>query len=79
MPYTAKKRASNQRWDAANLDRLSFTLPKGQKATLQAAAQQAGESVNQYIQRALLARMGLEAWPDSPAARPEADEGGDPA
>ena len=79
MPYTAKKRVSNQRWDAANLDRLSFTLPKGQKATLQAAAQQAEESVNQYIQRALLARMGLEAWPDSPAARSEAAEGGDPA
>lgn len=44
-------------------DRLAITVPKGQKATLQAFAEQAGESVNQYTQSALLARMGLEDWP----------------
>lgn len=63
MPISDKKKASNKKWDAANLDRMSYTLPKGQKATVQAAAASVGESVNEYTQRALLARMGLESWP----------------
>lgn len=63
MPISEKKKASNKKWDAANLDRMSYTLPKGQKATVQAAAAAAGESVNEYTQRALLARMGLKEWP----------------
>ena len=60
-----KKKASNRKWDANNLDRMSYTLPKGQKATVQAAAAAAGETVNVYTQRALLLRMGLPAWPVS--------------
>lgn len=43
-------------------DRLAITVPKGQKAVIEAAANAAGESVNLYTQRALLARMGLESW-----------------
>ena len=64
MPISDKKKASNKKWDAANLDRMSYTLPKGQKATVQAAAAAAGESVNEYTQKAILARMGLKAWPE---------------
>ena len=63
MPISDKKKASNKKWDSANLDRMSFTVPKSQKATVQAAAVAAGESVNEYTQKALLARMGLETWP----------------
>lgn len=63
MPITEKKKASNKKWDAANLDRMSFTVPKGQKATVQAAAAAAGESVNEYTQKALLSHMGLASWP----------------
>lgn len=44
-------------------DELKIRIPKGQKATIQAAADNAGESVNQYTQGALLARMGLKEWP----------------
>ena len=65
MPISDKKKASNKKWDAANLDRMSYTLPKGQKATVQAAAAAAGKSVNEYTQRALLARMGLKEWPSA--------------
>ena len=66
--YTDAKKASNRKWDANNIERLSFTVPKGQKATVKAAADEAGESINQYTQGALLARMGLSAWPqDGPA------------
>ena len=73
MPISDKKKASNKKWDAANLDRMSYTLPKGQKATVQAAATAAGESVNEYTQRALLARMGLKMWPE--AAGEQAPDG----
>ncbi len=62
--YTEAKKRNNRAWDSNNLDRLSFTLPKGQKATVKAAADKAGESVNQYTQGALLARMGLKEWPE---------------
>ena len=66
--YTDAKKASNRKWDANNIERLSFTVPKGQKATVKAAADEAGESINQYTQGALLSRMGLSEWPqDGPA------------
>ena len=61
--YTDAKKASNRKWDSKNLDRMSFTVPKGQKATVEAAAKAADESINQYTQKALLARMGLTEWP----------------
>lgn len=58
----AKIRANNK-YGAKAYDRLNIAIPKGQKATVEAAAQEAGESVNQYTQKALLTRMGLEDWP----------------
>lgn len=54
MPkYTEKKRASNQKWDAANLDRISIALPKGRKEIIKDHALQRGESVNAFIIRAV--------------------------
>ena len=61
--------AVKQRYNEKAYDRLAITIPKGQKATVQAAAEQEGESINSYTNKALLARMGLTAWP-------EAKEGG---
>lgn len=58
----AQQRAVNK-YIKNNYDRLNITLPAGQKATVQAAATAAGESVNEYTQNALLARMGLKEWP----------------
>ena len=57
-----QRKAANERY-LAKQDELKIRLPQGQKATVQAAATQVGESVNQYTQRALLARMGLADWP----------------
>lgn len=59
--YEQRKEA-NLRY-LAKLDEIKVRIPAGQKATLQAAAQAAGVSVNEYTQRALLAFMGLEGWP----------------
>ena len=52
------------------LDEIKLRIPKGQKATVEAAAKAAGESINQYTQKALLMRMGLTEWPQ-PAEKPE--------
>lgn len=60
--------------DTANNDCLRIVVPKGQKATVQAAAAAAGESVNEYTQRALLLRMGLPAWPVSEMPGTEKDD-----
>ena len=60
----ASTRAKNK-YNSNNYDSLRIVVPKGQKATVEAAATDAGESVNMYTQKALLARMGLEAWPEA--------------
>lgn len=57
---TASKRAYNEK----AYDRLAITVPKGRKAAIGAAAAALGESINQYTQKALLARMGLTEWPE---------------
>ena len=51
--YTEKKKESNRKWDAANLDRISIALPKGQKDIIKAHAESQGESVNGFITRAI--------------------------
>lgn len=52
------------RYNAKAYDEMKIRVPKGHKATVEAAAQEVGESVNQYTQKAILARMGLETWPE---------------
>ena len=51
------------RYNAKAYDQLPVRVPKGNKATVEAAASAVGESVNGYIQRAILNRMGLTEWP----------------
>jgi predicted HicB family RNase H-like nuclease len=58
-----QRKESNKRY-LAKFDEVRIRLPKGQKSVIEAAANEAGESVNQYTQKALLARIGLESWPE---------------
>ena len=51
MAVSEKKKISNAKWDAANLDRISIAIPKGQKAQIKAHAESCGESVNAFIGR----------------------------
>lgn len=44
-------------------DRISVTIPKGQKQAVEAHAKSKGESVNGLINALLRADMGLSAWP----------------
>ena len=56
--------AVKDRWNSQNYDDIRIRVPKGQKQTIQNAAQDAGESINTYTAKALLMRMGLEQWPE---------------
>ena len=69
MATTKAQQKAVHKYVRENYDRIGITIPTGQKATVQAAAEQEGESINGYTNKALLARMGLTAWP-------EAKEGG---
>lgn len=60
--YTDAKKEGNRKWDAANLDRISIAIPKGQKELIKKAAEQSNESVNKFIARLIdteLERLGL--------------------
>ena len=63
MPVTKAQQRAVSKYMKANYDELKLRIPKGQKATVQARAEQEGESVNGYVNRAILDRMGLEDWP----------------
>ena len=59
--YTEAKKASNKKWDSANLDRMSLALPAGSKERITIAAAAAGQSVNAYIGQAINERIEREA------------------
>lgn len=59
--YTEAQKQSAKKWDAANLDRVSIAMPKGKKDAIKAAADAAGESMNQYIIGAVDERMERES------------------
>lgn len=53
------------RWNRANYDSILCRVPKGEKETIQAHAVKMGESVNGFIQRAIIEQMKRdEKWVD---------------
>lgn len=58
MAVSERKKASNKKWDVANIERLSIAVPKGERDEIRASAAAAGESINKYIIAAIRARMG---------------------
>jgi hypothetical protein len=71
MAYTEAGKRATMKYIKSNYDRVEIKVPKGQKRTIEAAADAAGESVNMYTQKALLSRMGLEEWPELEQQQPE--------
>ena len=55
--YTEAQKKSAKKWDAANLDRVSIAMPKGQKDAIKAHAEARGESVNGFVNRAISETM----------------------
>lgn len=51
--YTESKKKSNRKWDSENLDRMSIAVPKGKRDVIKSHASLMGESVNQFIGRAI--------------------------
>lgn len=47
-------------FNKANYDRVEVNMPKGKKAIVKEAAAVAGQSVSEYINQAIDARMGLD-------------------
>lgn len=60
--YTEAQKKSAQKWDAANLDRLSIALPKGRREQIKIFAAAHGESVNAFISRAIEETMKRGGW-----------------
>lgn len=55
--------AVKQRYNEKAYDRLAITIPKGHKTTIQEAASKTGESINRYVNKAVLSRLKLKEWP----------------
>lgn len=68
MAVSERKKASNKKWDVANIERLSIAVPKGERDEIRASAAAAGESINKYIIAAIRARMGNADGGAAPAA-----------
>lgn len=51
--------ASKNKWNAKAYDRINLTVPKGRKATIEARANEQGESVNGYINGLIRADVKL--------------------
>lgn len=64
-PTGKKSTAYKNRYTQENYDRLQIVVPKGQKATVEAYAKQHEDSINGVTNKALLAYMGLQEWPES--------------
>lgn len=84
MAVSDAQKKSAQKWDAANLDRMSLALPKGKKDVIKSAAAAVGESMNQYISGAIDLRLGGVSGGDSvpllsPAALSAAKDGAEKA
>ena len=53
MPLSEKKKASNAKWDAANLKRLSLAIPLDLFGRLQEHIIRTGETLNGFLKRAI--------------------------
>ena len=62
MAKTKTSSAVKNRYNEKAYDRVTFLVPKGHKATLQAAAVATDGSVNAYVNKAVLGRMGHSEW-----------------
>lgn len=59
--YTDARARANKKWMEKAYDRMTVTMPKGQKAVIQAAAEAAGQSVNGWISQAIEERLQRES------------------
>lgn len=58
--YNEARNKAAQKYIAANLEEVRFRVKKGEKALIQEAAAQAGQSMAQYIIQAINSREGQQ-------------------
>lgn len=67
MPMSEAKRKANKKWNDAHLkeryDRIQVLVQKGQKDVIKSSALARGETVNEYIRRAIALRMSEGGTP----------------
>ena len=70
MPYTDAQNRATQKYIKENLEEVRFRVRKGEKAVLQGAAREAGQSMAQYVIQAINERAGCQLLTptDAPAA-----------
>lgn len=61
MPASKAQQKAVNKYMAKTYDRINLTVPKGQKAVIQAHAQARGESTNSFIARAIQEQMERDA------------------
>lgn len=61
---SASQRLAANKWDAAHIQRMGFTVPLGMKEVIQAHAAKMGESTNKFIQRAIFETIKRESPED---------------
>ena len=57
MPVSKAQQKATNKYVKNNYDRINVTFPKGQKEIIKAAAENAGETVNSYIKKAVDDRL----------------------
>ena len=72
--YTEARKRGNRQWDAANLDRISIAVPKGQKDVIKAHAEARGESVNAFVGRAIEETMQRDNAAPGASGEPAEDK-----
>ena len=72
--YTDARKENNRKWDAANLDRISIAVPKGQKDVIKAHAEARGESVNAFVGRAIEETMQRDNAAPGASGEPAEDK-----
>lgn len=64
-PMSEAKKRANKKWNDANMnkryDNIHLVLQKGLKAQIQASTSQSGESINAFINRAIIAQIEAES------------------
>ena len=57
MPTSKARQKANRKWNENNLERIYVTVKKGQKSIIENAAKQNNQSLNAYINQAIIEKM----------------------
>jgi len=60
MAYTEAQNRATQKYIKENLEEVRFRVKKGERAVLQNAAKEAGQSMAQYVIQAVNERAGFQ-------------------